>query len=342
MSSRNMPSSGNKGAKSPEVRRILILKWGALGDLVAATPAIKAIRQAFPRAKITLFSNPPYEEIAPAGTLTDEVILFKRHREFCKLLVNIKTHKWDAAFNLSWNSDRSAILCYLSFAPLRVGSGGPGWLGFLYNRRVPPFAKNRHEIDRHLDIVRALGIPTGNVKPFTFISEKAKQEAETGLRNLGISEKSLLIGIHPGASSLEKSWGEENYGWLGKEIIRRYQADLMVTWGPKEEQMATRVVLASGKRAFISPQTIKVENLAALISCCKIYICNCSGPMNVALALNTPIVALLGTTLPEEWGTYGEAHRTLKSPTKKTQDIPRDLVLQVIGELLEKQGYKPW
>jgi len=106
--------------------------------------------------------------------------------------------------------------------------------------------------------------------------------------------------------------------------------------------MATRVVLASGKRAFISPQTIKVENLAALISCCKIYICNCSGPMNVALALNTPIVALLGTTLPEEWGTYGEAHRTLKSPTKKTQDIPRDLVLQVIGELLEKQGYKPW
>lgn len=335
-----MLSSGNEEVKSPEVQRILILKWGALGDLVAATPAIKAIRNAFPQAKISIFSNPPYDEIAPAGTLTDEVILFKRHKEFWKILLNVRAQKWDAAFNLSWNSDRSAILCYLSFAPLRIGSGGPGWLGFLYNRRVPPFTKNRHEIDRHLDIVRAAGVTIGKVNPFTFISERALQEAEDNLRNLRFKKQNLLIGMHPGASSLEKSWGEENYGWLGKEIIRRYQADLMVTWGSKEEQMATRVALASGEKAFISPRTIKVENLAALISCCNIYICNCSGPMNVALALDTPIVALLGPTLPEEWGTYGEAHRTLKSPTKQTHDIPRAWVLKVVGELLERQGYK--
>jgi len=336
-----MPSSGSADIKSREVQKILVIKWGALGDLIASTPAIKALRQAYPQAHLTVISNPPFQEIAPAGTLADEVLLFKRHGEFWKILSQVRTNPWDVAVNLSWNSDRSAVLCFLSGAPLRAGSTGPGWLGFLYNRRIPAFAKNRHEIDRHLDIVRTLEIPAEDARPFVHVSERAKQVISESLQAQRIKEKGLLVGIHPGASSDEKSWGVENFGWLGKELIRRFGADLVITWGPEEEEKATRTALLSGEGAFVSPSTARIEDLAALIASCQVYICNCSGPMNVALAVNTPTLALLGPTRPEEWGTYGEAHRTLKSPTRKAKAIPRDEVWKAVCELLEKQGYKP-
>jgi ADP-heptose:LPS heptosyltransferase len=341
MSSQNMPSFGSANIKKPEVRRILVLKWGALGDLVAATPAIQALRRAYPQAIITVISNAPFNEIAPAGSLADELFLFKRHGEFWRILPKVRANSWDIAVNLSWNSDRSAILCYFSGAPLRAGSTGPGWLGFLYNRRVAAFAKDRHEIDRHLDIVRTLGITAEDSRPFVHISDRAVQEARDSLWAQGVKKTGLLVGIHPGASSNEKSWGVENFGWLGKEVIQRFGVDLVVTWGPGEKEMATRTALLIGEGAFTSFPTFRIEDLAALIASCKIYICNCSGPMNVALAVNTPTVALLGPTRPEEWGAYGKAHRTLTSPTRKAKAIPRNEVLSAVCELLEKQGYIP-
>lgn len=336
-----MPSSGRTDIPSCEIRRILVLKWGALGDLVAATPAIRALRRAYPQAKITVISNAPFDEITPPGTLADEVFLFKRHREFWKILCRVRANSWDMAVNLSWNSDRSAVLCYLSGAPLRAGSKGPGCLGFLYNRRVSAFGRDRHEIDRHLDIVRALGIPAQEGRPFVSISESAMQGAQDFLRAHGVKEKGLLVGIHPGASNDEKSWGIENFGWLGKELIRWFGADLVVTWGPEEEVIATRTALLSGEGSLTSPTTSKIEDLAALIACCKVYICNCSGPMNVALAVNTPTVALLGPTRREEWGAYGNGHRSLKSPTQEAKAIPHDEVWKAVCELLSNQGYTP-
>jgi ADP-heptose:LPS heptosyltransferase len=85
---------------------------------------------------------------------------------------------------------------------------------------------------------------------------------------------------------------------------------VLVTWGPGEEALARETVDRAGSAALLAPSTPRVGALASLIRLCGAFVCNYSGPMNVAMAVETPLVAL-GSTSPDDWGPFGEMHRTI-------------------------------
>jgi ADP-heptose:LPS heptosyltransferase len=302
--------------------RILIIKWGALGDLVAATPAIKTIRDNYPDAKITLLTNPLMNQLIPPGFLVNEHIIVNTNRNKVEdsilkqilLAFNLKRKKFDLAINLRWTSERAALLTFLSGAKERISSG-PKKMMNLYTIQLDHPVGRYHEINRNLDIVRALGLVVNDDNPVIYISDDDKKFAENFYNNSSLNQKSAIC-IHPGASRAIRAWLPERFSEIGKRIIENFGMNIIVTWGNNESELAEKVVEAIGSGAVKSPETRTIGQLASLIQSSKLFFSNCTGPMNVAVAVRTPVVALLGSSDPVDWGAYGNQHINIKSPLK--------------------------
>lgn len=302
------------------VKNILIVKWGALGDLIMATSTIKAIRENFPDAKITMFTNNLMNEILPQGFIVDEYVFLKKSgryvdESFFKQLIKIwklRKRKFDLAIDLKWKSERASVLTYLSGAKIRVGY----WEKFsnkCYSHSIKHPIGGYHEVQRNLDVIRQIGLKVKEENPLLYISEADKKNAEDFFA-LNSLNGNKTICIHPGASKTNRAWFPERYIELSKKLIAEFNVKILITWGSNELTLAQNIVDSIGNNAILSPQTKSIAQLGAIIKHCGLFISVCTGPMNVANAVNTPIVALLGSTDPLDWSPFGEIHRTIKSP----------------------------
>jgi heptosyltransferase-2 len=301
-------------------KNVLVIKWGALGDMVISTGAIRTIKENFPNAKVVLLSNSLMKQIAPAGSIVDELIVYDEKKyhglksitHLLRLILHLRKYKFDLAINLRWHSDRCAMIAYLSGAKERVSSGPHNMMG-LYTIKVP-FPQGRyHEVHRNLDIVKAIGVKVNDETPYTFISETDKSLAQDFFIQNNL-EKENTICVHPGASKPIRAWLPERYYEIIKMLTDKYNVNVIVTWSGKERELAGYIASSNPRKVFLAPQTKTIGELAALIKNSNMCLTNCTGPMNVAVAVRTPTCAILGSSDPTDWGPYGEIHRAIKSP----------------------------
>lgn len=305
-------------SKNPN--NILIIKWGALGDMVISTGAIRSVKETYPNARVVLLSNSLMQQIAPGGSIVDELIVYdekkyhgvKAFTQLLRLILFLRKYKFDLAINLRWHSDRCAMIAYLSGAKERVSSG-PHNMMRLYTTKVP-FPQGRyHEVHRNLDIVKAVGIKVKDETPYTFISKEDELFAQEFFQKNDFSKENIVC-IHPGASKPIRAWLPDRFREIAKLLTEKFGVNVIVTWSGKEKELADYVASVNPEKIFVAPQTKSIGELAALIKISKMCITNCTGPMNVAIAVQTPTCAILGSSDPTDWGPYGEIHRTIKSP----------------------------
>ena len=301
-------------------KNILIIKWGALGDMVISTSAIRSVKETFPNSHVVLLSNSLMQQIAPTGSIVDELIVYDEKKyhsikaitHLLRLILHLRKYKFDLAINLRWHSDRCAMIAYLSCAKERVSSGPHNMMG-LYTTKVP-FPQGRyHEVHRNLDIVKAVGVKVNDETPYTFISTEDEKFALGFFTQYNLKKENTIC-IHPGASKPVRAWLPERYREIAKMLVEQYDVNVIVTWSGKEKELAEYVASINPQKIFLAPQTKTIGELAALIQNSKMCLTNCTGPMNVAVAVRTPTCAILGSSDPTDWGPYGEIHRTIKSP----------------------------
>ena len=304
----------------PDAQNILIIKWGALGDLIMSTSTIKAVRDNYPNAKITMLANSLMDEFLPKGFLIDEYIYLKKSGRrvnesiFKQLLLisKLRKKKFDLVINLKWKSERAGLITYLTGAKIRVGYKENSFYNFFTHNLNHPLG-GYHEVFRNLDIIKTIGLKAGEENPIIFLSDKDKKFAgDFFIFNSLTKEKTICI--HPGASKSNRAWLPERYIQLSKKLIDEFNVKILITWGSNELTLAKGIVDSIGNNAILSPNTNSIAQLGAVIEHCGLFISVCTGPMNVASAVNTPIVALLGSTDPLDWSPFGEIHRTIKSP----------------------------
>ncbi|MGK9477388.1 glycosyltransferase family 9 protein [Melioribacter sp. OK-6-Me] len=299
---------------------ILIIKWGALGDLIASTPAIRSVRESYPDARITLLTNKLMTQILPAGFIIDDHIIVNTHKNKVKdsllrqiaTILKLRRRKYDLALNLRWTSERAALITYLSGAIKRAGSG-PERMKNVYTNFIPHPKGRYHEIHRNLDIVKAAGCKTIIDKPVVAITKEEEEFASRIFEDFFEKGKPVLC-IHPGASRPVRAWLPERFAEIGKRFIKNYNGKVLLTWGKGEEELVQFVAEKIGNGAVISKATDTIGKLAAVIKKSTLFFSNCTGPMNVAVAAGTPVVALLASSDPLDWGAYGELHLNIKSP----------------------------
>lgn len=298
------------------IMNILVIRLDDIGDLVLATPVVRNLKEAFPAARIDMLvksstsiivrNNPCINrvwELDPFWMRSPKPYGFNR---YVALIRQLRRERYDLTLELRGNPF-NILLAFFIGGGHRVGYGAQG-LGFLLNSVVPYEDNPKHEIERNLDVLRALRTPIRSQMPEFFISEAAVSGAEVFLREHEVHEEDLLIAIHPGASWPPKCWPIENYAALAAELIDRYRAKIILIGATKESGLCIRLrdIMRSEERqhVVIAAGATTLQETAALIKSSKLFIGSDSGPLHIAHAVNTSAVALFGPQNPVMCGPH--------------------------------------
>jgi lipopolysaccharide heptosyltransferase I len=296
--------------------RILIVRLSAIGDVIHGVPVLCALRAAFPdafigwvvegRAGDLLDTHPALDELVrvPRGWL-------KSPREIWRLRKRLRACRFDTAIDLQCLT-KSAIAAWLSGARRRIGKAGQDGRElsrWFHNELV--IARGNHVIEHYLEILQPLGITSPAVR--YDLPEKAADATmvEGFLRTARLAARQFAI-VNPGAGWPSKIWPAGRYGELAQHLGGVHGIGSLAVWaGPEERLLAERIVATSGGHAALAPPTSMTE-LAALCRRAALFVGSDTGPMHLAVAVDTPTISLHGPSRAEWCGAYGRQNIRLQ------------------------------
>jgi len=288
-------------------KKILVIRSGAIGDVLMTTPSLKAVRQRFPDAKIDylvgeyskdiLEGNPDIDNVL---TFDDSIIYEKKMGKVLRLSKNLRKNKYDLAivFDKSW---MWCVFAFLAGAKLRIGFDRKGE-GFENNLNVS-FDGSMYEIDYNNKLAGLLSIKETDRNMHIFISSKDKELAREIIRKNMTKKK--IIGIAPG--------GAKNPGQVmdSKRPKIEFYADIcnalgkdsnIIIFGSKKDSEAAESLKKLSKIKLIDMTgKLKLKQSAALIGQCDLFITHDNGLMHIAAAMQSPLIAIFGPTQAERF-----------------------------------------
>jgi len=282
-----------------------------IGDLIMATPVLTDLRKAYPKAHITAMCRTPISDLLREDQDIDELFYFSKINSFGRrndkrdIVEKLRRGKYDLGILLT-SSFSSAWWFWLGKVKKRLGYQGNG-RGILLTDKVP-FPKNVHEqhlVETYKMLLEPLGIPLSSSKPRIFLTEKELSDAKTLLKQLGISSEQILIGINPGAAyGTAKCWLPERFREVTERLLKLPNIRI-IYFGDQASMPLVKEICQDLPSPVINLAGLtSLRELAALIKLCQVILTNDSGPMHIAAAVGTPLVALFGSTNEIATGPY--------------------------------------
>lgn len=281
---------------------ILITRLGALGDVVHAIPAAAAIRAAFSDARIDWLVDRKHREIVDLVTVVDRVLAIDSTsvRGWTDAVKMLRATRYHAAIDLQ-GLLKSAVLARASGAERVVGFS----IWHLREKTARPFYSQtedvgqEHIILRNLRLLRAIGVDSREI---AFPLRVPESEALTRLRERMPADRPFAL-INPGAAWPNKRWPPDRFAAVASFVRDECGMTPVVLWGPGEQELARGIVAASGGAAIEAPQT-SVTDLVAVARAAALVLSGDTGPLHIATAVGTPVVAVFGPTDPARNGPY--------------------------------------
>ncbi len=300
----------------PANPRILLVRTDRMGDLILSTPAIRAVRAAYPHAHVALMVQPAMRLLVEGHPSLDEVITLDkdgRHRGWAGTLAlarELRARRFDLAIILH-TTTRVVLLTWLAGVPRRVGYARR--LGWLLTRRRSYEKRfgERHELDYTLDLVRLAGIPAKDRTLEIAWAAAGQAPVEAWLAREGVRPEEPLIVLHPGASCRSKRWPAERFAAVADRLpaARPRAPRIAVVVGPGDATLAHTVQQSAKTPLLIPPAPFTLAELPWLLRRARCLISNDSGPVHLACAAGTPVVAIFGRwgggLSPTRWGPTG-------------------------------------
>ena len=263
-----------------------------------STAVIQPLRKHFPNAHITFLVGPRAFDLLDTDPNIDATFVYDNRDEHTgwkgrlRLIKTLRREKFDLVVNLR---DSLMARCI----------GAEHW-GMIRG------ASNRHAVTRYLEVLQRQGVDTTNDHPLLELSEAERTTAHDFLMASGLASERLLIGIHPGGNWEYKLWDGKHYAKVASILSEKLNATILLFAGPNERELQTQVAEMMDVPPILV-ETGDLRHLAALISACDVYIGNDTGPMHIAAAMGTPVIALFGSTNHIRSGPYGEPHTVVQS-----------------------------
>jgi ADP-heptose:LPS heptosyltransferase len=297
-------------------KSILIIQLAGLGDMVMATPAIEALKQLYPKAKICLLTNPRSIEIIRGNPYVDEVYVLIGARDIFTTIKKLRSNHFDMVVNLyRLYSLKGAIKMFLLFWLIRgkywVGRDTDG-RGFFYHLKVPEkLSDKRHEVEYKLDIVRALG---GQISDTNLRAEHDRNDenfVNDILNKIGISQRDILVGINCSAFRSAYNWMIDGYAKLGDYLIERFKVKVIFLGVNKDRSKFVKIKALMRQKPLDFVGTFSVRQLAYFLKRCNLLVSPDCGTVHIASALAVPMVVLFGPGEYARYKPYGNEEKTV-------------------------------
>lgn len=291
-----------------EIKKILIVKVGAIGDILMATPAIRAIKKRFPSAELTLLIGASVKDVVKGNPYIDDLIeiddktLFKGSSSGKALLLGRlikRLRKEKYALSVILHRDwRYGLVMKLAGIPERIGFERPH--SFL--TKGASINGKLHHIKHYLEVARLCGAQADGTEMDFTVSDEARESVSRRLDGAGCGD-GRLIGISPGGARNLKEvmdtrrWSADSYKELAARLARHGLKVML--FGAKSDLWFLRDwSIPEGVTSFIGETTL--EETAGLMERCSVVVTHDSGPMHLASAVRTPVVSVFGPTDPRE------------------------------------------
>ncbi len=348
-------------AASKNIRRILVYRIGSIGDTIIALPAVRAIRQRYPRAQMAFLGNAHEknyvlaQSVLPSEGLFDEWLTYptsqgrtRPSKAMLRLFFQLRRGKFDTLVYLAPRGRRALSvwrdMCFFYGTGIRhfIGHQGIDYLPVRVAGEAQPTIE--HEADHLLHRLELSGIPVPTAGQGDMDLGISAEESEFTrawlLEHCGEGlAKNRLIGIGPGSNWQSKMWPEENYAELGSRLIKKLDLFPLLLGGTEDIARNDRLI-ASWERGANAAGHLSVRQASAALSECRFYVGNDTGTMHLAAAVGTPcVVAFSAQDWPGRWYPYGQQHTVLRRAVAcagcQLRDCDQDLLCLKLIEVNE-------
>ncbi len=309
-------TGARKRARTP-IQNVLVMEPWYIGDLVLATPILRAVRHKFPDARITVLGRAHAEELLRFSGLADDVVVYDlpwtaksakynparyNFDSLRALIADLRQRKFDLTLDARMDL-RSNVVTYLTGAPRRVGYDFGGG-AFLLTDAVPADPDRLHRVDDWLELMRPLagdaepdGAPE-SLGPWLAVSREEYEKAGAMLQAAGVDPGDTIVAVHGGAGDPRRRWPAPSFETVAAVLARDHAAKII--WFP--EPGSDQEALPSADAVFRT----SLREMMGLFAHCGLVLCNDSGPMHIADALGIPVVAVFLTGNPLWHRPYGK------------------------------------
>jgi ADP-heptose:LPS heptosyltransferase len=319
-----MPPDALAGAQ-----RVLVMRLDNLGDVVLTSPVFRALREARPRAALTLLASPGGAQAAPLIPFIDEVMTvraiwqdlggrlrFDPHREL-EVIDSLRARNFDVALVLTSFSQTPVApgyAAYLAGVPVRIGQAAD-FGGSVLSHTVSPPPAGTHQADRNLHILEGMGVRVRDRNLSLQIPTNAQTNADALLDATGVGAAAQPIVVAPGASCAARRYDPTRHGLAAAQVARATGRPVVVVGTDGERAQAEAVIAACPGALSLAGQTSFAE-FAGVIARAGIVLCGNSAALHLADAFGRPVVALYsGTDRESEWRPRRAPSRLLRVDT---------------------------
>jgi heptosyltransferase-2 len=301
------------------LERILVRAPNWLGDVVMSLPALRAVRRAFPDARLSILIKQELASFFDGSAWVEEVIAYKVSQglrglwDRSDVIRRIRAGRFDIAI-LFPGSFSSALWVTLAGVPVRAGFALDG-RGFLLTHKTNPEAAalNGHQVHYHLSLLeKTLGI-SGNPNDFVpDVHEPHRHKMRAWLEERRRRSSSKLIGLAPAAAyGPAKEWPADRYAGLIDLLSENHGAECVLLGAPAERARCETVASLAAGTPIVAAGEASVGEAIALLSLCDAFVGNDSGSMHVAGALGVPTAGIFGSTRPDRTAPLGPRTKVL-------------------------------
>ena len=298
------------------LKNILIMKPSALGDIVLALPALTALRQSFPDAKISWLIRPEFAPLLENHPHLDEIIPFDRKslgrawccpKAFCaliRLISRLRRSKFDAVFDFQ-GLFRTAVLAWLSGCKKRFGKANSRELAHLfYTDQIKQDTESIHLVDFYLKMVKAAGADNLTVR-FELPSNPADVDSvKKLLKSSGIDSGKFVVFV-PGSAHKTKCWPPERFAELADKITSQFKLPIIAVGANSEKPLVEKIANLAKTSVINFAGRTSLKELVELLRSARLVVSNDTGPGHIAAALGTPLVMMYSWSNPARIAPYG-------------------------------------
>ncbi len=340
-----------------QIKKILIIKPSALGDIIQALPAACSLAESFPDAQIHWFVRPEYAPLIENHPCIHKIVIFDRRKlgrwwyrptaftELVRLIGKLRKEKYDIVFDFQGRF-RSAIFAWLSGCRQRIGMAGTQeFTSIFYTQKVEQSASSVHLVDYFLDIVCAAGAKRSKVefglKPAPQTVDKVRKILT--LNHANADNYAVFV---PAATVEAKRWPLENFAVLGDKVYEKYQCSIVAVGDESEKTITQELQTLTDVPVINLAGKTNIKKLIALLAGAKMVVGNDTGPAHIAAALGVPMAIIFGLTNPSRVEPYGrketvaaidaEARGSEVESTNPAHDI-KNVTVETVFEIVSGQ-----
>ena len=307
--------------RAQRFERILVVRQhNQMGDMMLATPALRAIRETYPRATIGIVTSTLNRGVLANSPFVDHVFTYDKRRpgSHLAMLHALRREHFDLAIVLHTVSFSftTLMLGMLSGASTRIGSTSSrigdaltgSYLNITLPLPTPEQLATMNEAEHNLFPLRYVGITTNDLSPLIVPGEASERYASDSWRS-----DDLKLAVHPGAGKAENIWKPENFATVVDALARKHTLSLLIIQGPADAETVRRF-----QSACETPGTVvkgrSITDVAALLKRADLVLCNDTGVMHVACAAGARVLAIFGLTDPVRWAPRSPGLRIVRAP----------------------------